>query len=112
MIDAENIGEIIAIYDKHDWLLRRVLLSADTKARVAAELSQFIDDIQVIDSTIDAAWFSRDPIPGGVAWEIRHLSETPYALVENLDEFSPDFEESLRSVEARLKESIGKAKSA
>ncbi len=112
MIDAENIGEIIAIYEKHGWVLRRVLLSAAFKARVRGGISQFIDGVQVIDADIDAAWFSRPPKPGGVPWEIRHLSETPYALLENIDETGPEFEDRLREVESRLRETAAKVKSA
>ncbi len=112
MIDAENIGEIIAVYEKHGWVLRRVLLTPTLKARVNDGISQFVDGVQVIDAEVDAAWFSRPPLSGGVAWEIRHLGETPYALVENVDEYSTDFEDALCSVETRLGESIGKVKRA
>ena len=112
MIDAENIDEIIALYEKHGWVLRRVLLSAVLKARDGSGILQFVDGVQVMDADIDAAWFSRPPKPGGVAWEIRHLSESPYALVENIDEFSPEFEAALRSVETRLRETTRKVKSA
>ena len=111
MIDGENIGEIIAVYEKHGWVLRRILLTPALKSRVSG-ISQFADGVQVIDAGIDAAWFSRPPQAGGVAWEIRHLGETPYALVENVDEYSPDFEAALRSVEVRLSESVGKPKPA
>ena len=112
MISANEIGEIIAVYRKHGWILRRILLSAGLKRRVIDDLSHLIDGVQVIESDIDAAWFSRLPKPGGVAWEIRHLSETPYALVEKMDEDSIDFEATLRAVESRLRETVLIRKSA
>lgn len=112
MIAAYEIGEIIAVYRKHGWILRRVLLSAALKTQVGSDLSHLIDGVQVIDSDIDAAWFSRPPKPGGVAWEIRHLSETPYALLEKVDEDSIDFEATLRAVESRLRETVLIRKSA
>lgn len=112
MISANEIDEIIAVYLKHGWILRRILLSASLKTRIEDHLSHLIDGVKVMDSDIDAAWFSRPPKPGGIAWEIRHLSETPYALVEKLDEDSIDFEAMLRAVESRLRETVLIRKSA
>jgi hypothetical protein len=112
MIDARQIGEIIAVYEKHAWQLRRILLTAALKECLGNSITHLVDGVQVMDADIDAAWFSRPPRAGGVAWEIRHLSETPYALLENIDENSLGFEDELRRVETRLRENIGKAKSA
>lgn len=106
MIDLETTGKIIATYAKHGWLLRRVLLSADSrKAMDAADTSPF-RDVQITDSLLDAAWFSRPPRDGGVAWELRYLGSTPFALVENADENSDDFEDVLSDVEERLRQAI------
>ncbi len=112
MIDAEQIGEIIAVYEKYGWVLRRVLLSAALKERVGDTILHLVDGVQVMDADIDAAWFSRPPQAGGIAWEIRHLSETPYALLENIDENGARFEDALRGVETRLRETTRKAKCA
>ena len=112
MIDAKEIGGIIAVYQKHGWLLRRVLLSTALKKYAGDNILPLINGVQIIASDIDAAWFSRPPQPGGVAWEIRHLSETPYALLENIDETSTEFEDTVRAVESRLRETTRKFKSA
>lgn len=112
MIDARQIGDIFAVYEKYGWQLRRVLLSAQLKGRLGDTVTHLIDGVQVMDADIDAAWFSRPPQSGGVAWEIRHLSDTPYALLENIDENSPEFEDALRGVEVRLRETTRNAKSA
>lgn len=112
MIDAHGIGEIIAVYLKHGWILRRVLLSQALRENVGDKLSHLIDGVEVKDSSVDAAWFSRPQQPGGVPWEIRHLSETPYALLENIDDLSPEFEETLHAVETRLRQTLLKTKSA
>jgi len=64
--------------------------------------------VQIIDSSIDAAWFSRRPQTGEIAWEIRHLSETPFALIEYADESAGDFEEKLREVANRLTKTVRK----
>ena len=112
MIDAKNIAEIILAYQKYGWVLRRVLLTAALRKKLSADTSQMFDGVQVKDADIDAAWFSRPPKKGGIAWEIRHLSVAPYALLENIDEYSEGFEDALRLVESRLRESVSKSKSA
>ena len=112
MIDAAQIGEIIAVYKKYGWQLRRILLSADLKKQVDGNIPHVVEGVRVKDADIDAAWFSRPPTPGGVAWELRHLSKTPYALLEYIDETDADFEHALRDVEVRLRENVGRAKSA
>ena len=104
MIDLETITEIIATYKKHGWIVRRVLLSAKTKAKIVDAL--VLDDVRIVESEIDAAWFSRPPGQGRVAWEIRYLGDPPFALVESIDENEPDLAHRLRDVERRLHESI------
>lgn len=110
MISSDAIKEIIATYEKHGWLLRRLLLTSELKAHLEKNAGEILEGTDIRDSRIDAAWFSREPRPGGVAWEIRHLSNIPYALLENADEFAFDFDERLTLVEKRLGEAIGKAK--
>jgi hypothetical protein len=104
MIDTGSLRELIATYERHGWLLRRVLLSDDARASLDINLP----DIPIISSDIDAAWFSRPPGTAGVAWEIRYLGATPYALVEKLDENEDSFEQQLADVESRLRLAIAK----
>lgn len=107
MIASNTVGEIIAVYKKHGWLLRRVLLSPGLKAALVDAGERQFGDALIVDEDIDAAWFSRPPIAGGVPWEIRHLSDSPYSLLENVDENDPGFEDALKAVEDRLRKSIG-----
>jgi hypothetical protein len=107
MIDAGAFEEIAATYEKHGWMLRRVLFS-DEPVPVADNRS----DITLVRSDIDAAWFSRPPLPGGVAWEIRYLGDISYALLEKLDEKAADFEERLTAIESRLRRAIAKKRNA
>ena len=106
MIGADAIAEIVETYSKHGWVLRRVLLSAELKQQLGDGIAALFGEVPVSVSDIDAAWFSRPPKPGGVAWEVRHLSESPYALLEVLDENGPDFEVSLQKLESRLRENV------
>lgn len=103
-IDTKAIGDIIATYTKHGWILRRVLLCGTLPDGLAA--SDIFGTAEVGVADIDLAWFSRPPRPGGVAWEVRYLGNIPFALVEHLDEDNPGFEAKLRHVEQRLSESI------
>ncbi|MBK7392769.1 MAG: hypothetical protein IPI64_05620 [Chloracidobacterium sp.] len=108
MIDANEINEILTTYKKYGWELRRVLLTAALKSNVGETFA----GVSVADSDIDAAWFSRPPQTGPIAWEIRHLSIAPYALLEHLDETDAEFEATLRAVETRLRDAVAKKQSA
>ena len=112
MIDLSTVKEIIATYEKHGWILRRALLSASLKNELGDSLAKFSHVVKVVDSALNAAWFSRPPKKGGVAWEIRYLGELPFALLENIDEEESEFENRLRNVEKRLSDSIAGKRSA
>lgn len=106
MIDGAACSEIIRTYAKHGWILRRVLLKSDTRISTGEGLVTVFGDIEITNSEIDAAWFSRPPAVGEIAWEIRHLSEAPFALLEYLDENADDFEAKLIAVESRLNDVV------
>ena len=102
----ERIHEIIATYARHGWRLRRALLKAETRALLKELEAEVFEDAPVKDSAIDALWFSRSSHAGREAWELRLVSETPYALFETFeaDEREEDREEVRREMEARLSE--------
>lgn len=108
MIDGGSLRELIAAYETHGWILRRVLLSADPRASLDVNFA----DVPVIASDMDAAWFSRPPRTGGVAWELRYLGNISYALVEKLDENADDFDEKLHAVESRLRDAVTRKRTA
>jgi hypothetical protein len=82
MIGREALEQILAQYDKHGWTLRRVLVS-DPGLGVTDGI---FGGVEVRPSQLNGLWFSRSSRPGVTAWELRHLSATPYALVENIQE--------------------------
>jgi hypothetical protein len=112
MIDAASVAEIISTYQKHGWLLRRVLLSDESRSALQTTLSTLLEGVSVHPGRVDAAWFSRPPTGGGVPWEVRFLGSTPFALLENIDESSTDFEDRLSQVENRLIAALASKKSA
>lgn len=102
MIDASAIAAIIATYQTHGWILRRVLLSPALINALGAGKDTLFGDVPITDSSIDAAWFSRPPKIGAVAWELRYLGDVPYALLSNADENTPEFEAILQGIEEQL----------
>ncbi len=102
MISADSLAETLETYVKHGWLLRRVLLSDASRTALADRVDELFSDAAVSKSVLDAAWFSRPPKCGETAWELRYLGGSAYALLEYVDEESPDFEPALADVEARM----------
>jgi hypothetical protein len=103
MKPTDLMREIIATYEKHGWRLRRVLLRVETSAEVGELEGQFANAI-LLESPVDALWFSRPSHANREAWELRLLAETSYALFQT---FVPDEGEELREqkrsqMEARL----------
>ncbi len=105
MINGRQIAEILSLYKKHGWNLRRVLLSEPLRASLADTLETLFGAAEIRAAEIDAVWFSRPSRDNQEAWELRRLTETPYALMEIFDDDDEDEirEESLSETEARLK---------
>lgn len=112
MIDAAACREIIRTYTKHGWILRRVLLTVSLRKSLGETSGEIFGDAKSYEGDIDAAWFSRQPQAGEIAWEIRHLSKTPFALLEYVDENTDDFEQKLRAAESRLAATVAAKRNA
>ncbi len=104
MNQVERIREIVAVYLRHGWRLERLLLRPETSAELAGAASELTGDAVVREAAVDALWFARASHAGRVAWELRLVAETPYALFETFeaDEAEEDREEVRREMEARL----------
>ena len=100
MISGKEIGEILKLYAKHGWILRRVLLSDNLRGNLADDL---FGETEIRSANLDAVWFSRES-NSGEAWEIRHLSNAPFALVEVFPDDMDDIEreERLNELQTRL----------
>lgn len=109
MIDGRKISEIFALYKRHGWLLRRVLLTPETRNLLAG--ANLFAPAEVFEADIDAAWFSRPSGAEREAWELRLLSENPYALLEifEADDDEEVREEARFELQARLSEMLGKS---
>ncbi len=107
---AELFHEIIAMYLRHGWRLRRVLLRPETRDGFDAATSELLKDDAFSEAEIDALWFARPSQAGREAWELRLVAEQPYALFEafEADETEEEREEVRREMEARMKEHAAK----
>ena len=92
MITEDHIREILAQYKSFGWKLERILLSSEVKDVVRVSLSDILDKHQTIDSDLNAVWLSRLNENGRVAWELRSLGPTPFALVESTEPNAPEME--------------------
>ena len=110
MIELSQIEEILLLYKKYGWTLRRVLLTDSLKAEISDNLEKLFGETALISSETDAIWLSRNSIVGNETWELRHLSAVPFALVEVFDENEDEKvrEERLYELESELKERTGK----
>lgn len=112
MIKAEQIREIISQYEKHGWKLSRVLLCDETRKNLETSLEEIFGDAEITEAEVDAAWFTRPSKNEREAWELRLLSENPFALVET---FEKDLDEDSRNqikkeMETRLQEQASRIK--
>jgi hypothetical protein len=83
MITVEEIQEILSLYKKHGWNLRRVLLSDGLRVNINEHIQDLFGGAEIVSSPfLNALWFARASGKTGEAWELRHLSETPFALVQ------------------------------
>ncbi len=113
MIDRSGIASMLDQYEKHGWELRRVLLSSELREKDPGIAAAFFSEVELLDAEIDGAWFSRSSRQGSTAWELRHLSTSPYALVETIrdDATADEIEEILERTEERLKDALSRRRS-
>ena len=103
------IEEILAVYRKHGWQLRRVLLRPESRAELENDITS-LGGVAPEEAEIDALWFSRPSHEKREAWELRLLAENPYALFETFeaDETEEEGEDVRREMEARMREYLNK----
>ncbi len=99
---VELAKQIVALYERHGWTLRRILLSRESRAGFDDNLK----DVVVVDSDFDALWFARTSQGKREAWELRLLSDQPYALFEafEADESEEDRQEARHEMENRMRD--------
>jgi hypothetical protein len=99
MKSVDLFTELMAMYRKHGWQLRSVLLRPETRAELSVE-------VPVKEAEFDALWFSRPSHNDREAWELRLLAQTQYALFETFeaDETEEERDDLKLEMEARMRE--------
>lgn len=107
MNQKELVREILAIYRKHGWQLRQVLLRPETRVDFFPGEEE-VEGVAIEETKIDALWFSRPSYEKREAWELRLLSETQYALFQTFAADQSDFQRrALRQeMEERMEEYV------
>ncbi|MFS8084212.1 MAG: hypothetical protein ACMG6H_01145 [Acidobacteriota bacterium] len=106
----ELFGEIIGMYQRHGWELRRVLWRPATRVDLDNRADELFRSAQLVEAEFDALWFSRPSNAGREAWELRLVATQPYALFEafEADETEEDRESARREMENRMREQLAK----
>lgn len=109
MAKLGQFTEVIAMYRRYGWELRRALLTAETQDETSGATSLFAN-LPIQDAPINALWFSRPSQQGREAWELRLVAEPPYALFEafEADETEEQREEVRLEMEARIRDYTAK----
>jgi hypothetical protein len=107
MNETDLIREITATYQKHGWTLRRVLLKKELLEKIG---DSFEANAAATLSEVNALMFSRRSGKDAEAWELRSISQNPFALFDVFGEDVSDDERErrLREMEKRLKEKTEK----
>jgi len=105
MSRIKTAHEIIASYERHGWMLRRILLRPSSRDEFKSSADAF-PEAALIDAEIDALWFARPSHDQREAWELRLIAETAYALFEafEADESDEEREDVRREMENRMRE--------
>jgi hypothetical protein len=110
VLNEQQTRDLLLLYKKHGWNLRRVLLSEESGKCVSETLKNLFGTTEIISFGVDAAWFSRASGADSEAWELRRLGKSPFALVEIFenDDDEEVREEARKEMETRLLESASK----
>jgi hypothetical protein len=104
VISEDAVREILSQYKKFGWRLERVLLTSDLKKSLGDSIAILFENASVAESDLDAAWFSRPAVNGRIAWELRSLTNTPFALVDSSE---PEADESeLAEIFSRIEDEM------
>ncbi len=100
------LKEIAAVYQRHSWTLRRLLITENTGAAAAELIAKMtVNNVSVKTAEFDALWFSR-VVGERESWELRLAQTQPFALFESFDRKLPEAEREKRllEMEERMKQ--------
>jgi hypothetical protein len=109
MAQLDHFRTTLATYRKYGWQIARVMMRPETLAELRnASGGEEFETLPAREFSVDAMWFVRPADGEREAWELRLVSESPYALFElfEADEAEEDREDVRREMEAKMKERI------
>ena len=108
MITEEAVREIIAQYNRFGWKLERIILKPEVRSELSSSAPGLFDKNIVSESDLNAAWFSRLNANGRMAWELRALGPTPFALVDSAEPSATesDLNELFQRVENEMRQRV------
>ncbi len=109
MGQLDQFRTTLTAYRKYGWQLARVLMTPGTLAELrTATGGEEFESFAAREFSLDAMWFVRPTEGGREAWELRLVSESPYALFELFepDEAEEDREDVRREMEAKMRERV------
>jgi len=109
MAQLDQFRTTLATYRTYGWQLARVLMRPATLAELRnATGGEEFESLPAREFSLDAMWFVRPAEGRREAWELRLVSESPYALFELFepDEAEEDREDVRREMEARMREKM------
>ena len=104
VMDRTNSAkQIIELYERHGWTLKRALLTRETRAAID---NSIFKSAAIVDSDFDALWFARPSQADREAWELRLMAEQQYALFEafEADKSEEDRDEARLEMENRMRD--------
>jgi hypothetical protein len=90
MIGVDAVKAILSQYERFGWQLHHLLMADDMRNSLGSAAGEFFGGMEILNSDLNAAWFSRPAENGRIAYELRALDATPFAL---LDSTSADADE-------------------
>src|SRR4029079_16232373 len=108
MSRADLFMELVANYRKYGWDLKAALMQPSTRSEILSVNPDLTSELEIKDSSVDALWFSRPSHNNSVAWELRLLAETQYALFETFEpeETEEERDEMKLEMEARMRDYV------
>lgn len=109
MGQLDQFRETLNTYRKYGWRLARVMMRPATRAELrSATGGEEFENLPTREFSIDAMWFVRPASGAREAWELRLVSESPYALLELFepDEAEEDREDVRREMEAQMRDRV------
>ena len=102
----DQFRETLDTYRRYGWRLARVMMHPDALAELRASTGgEVFEAVAAREFPFDAMWFVRPAEGGREAWELRFVSQSPYALFEmfEADEAEEDREDVRREMEAKMR---------